>query len=221
MNSLQPPSIDEQILDIREQLLAIQSSLIDLRDNSQRDQRTKIVDFNMPFLALVGILIKITLASIPAMIIVAVLFGGVAFIGGALLAGVVAVAPLLDPPVPIASTPRSSITRPTATIAPSVAVSSAADIVLTAIDSQDIDGNLIVTGVLANRGSDPTPAMSVVVAFQIDGRSPVEQRAVIQPISPGQTVPFTVTNTLPGDWTYIVQIEDYLGHIIPFRDVAP
>ena len=221
MNSLQPPSIDEQILDIREQLLAIQSSLIDLRDNSQRDQRTKIVNFNMPFLALVGILIKITLASIPAMIIVAVLFGGVAFIGGALLAGAVAVAPLLDPPVPIASTPRSSITRPTATIAPSAVVSSAADIVLTAIDSQDIDGTLTVTGVLANRGADPTPAMSVVVAFQIEGRSPIQQRAVIPPIPPGHTVPFTVTNTLPGDWTYIVQIEDYLGRKIPFRDIAP
>src|SRR5579859_6687674 len=40
----------------------------------------KIIDFNMPFFALVGLLVKIALASIPAAIVLSVIYGIVAFV---------------------------------------------------------------------------------------------------------------------------------------------
>jgi len=49
----------------------------------------KIEDFNMPFGALVGILIKISLAAIPAAIILAVIYGLVVLAFGGILGGIV------------------------------------------------------------------------------------------------------------------------------------
>lgn len=49
------------------------TTVIDQLDALQRrNNHVRIVDFNMPFFALVGILVKIALASIPAMIIFAI-----------------------------------------------------------------------------------------------------------------------------------------------------
>ena len=48
----------------------------------------KIENINMPFWALVGFLIKLSLASIPAMIILMIIYGIIVFILGGLLEGV-------------------------------------------------------------------------------------------------------------------------------------
>jgi hypothetical protein len=47
--------------------------------------RVKIEDINMPFIALVGLLIKISLASIPAMLILALLYVLIVFLLGGML----------------------------------------------------------------------------------------------------------------------------------------
>ena len=45
----------------------------------------KVVDFNMPFFALVGMLVKVSLASIPAALILAVILATILFVLSALL----------------------------------------------------------------------------------------------------------------------------------------
>ncbi|HLA98455.1 MAG TPA: hypothetical protein VJL34_08370 [Anaerolineales bacterium] len=50
-------------------------------------RHVKIEDINMPFIAMVGFMIKITLASIPAALIIALLWLLVMLVFGGLLAG--------------------------------------------------------------------------------------------------------------------------------------
>ena len=50
--------------------------------------RVKIENINMPFWALVGFLIKLSLASIPAMIILSIILGLIALVLGGVLGGV-------------------------------------------------------------------------------------------------------------------------------------
>lgn len=67
-------------------------SLVELNDTlSIQKISVKIEDFNMPFMALVGLMVKIALASIPALLILAVLSGclwatiaslGISFLSG-------------------------------------------------------------------------------------------------------------------------------------------
>ena len=52
-----------------------------------RYQHVKIEDINMPFIALVGLMIKVTLASIPAALIIALLWLLVMLVFGGLMAG--------------------------------------------------------------------------------------------------------------------------------------
>lgn len=67
------PYIDPQI----QQLSIIQRQLAEIQSGT----RVKIVDFNMPFWALVGMMLKIALASIPAILVMSfvLLLGSLAF----------------------------------------------------------------------------------------------------------------------------------------------
>lgn len=47
----------------------------------------KIEDINMPFLAMIGLLVKVSLASIPALLILALIYGILTIIFGGLLGG--------------------------------------------------------------------------------------------------------------------------------------
>jgi hypothetical protein len=75
--------------DIRVQQEELQKALItaNQQHTNSANNQVEIIDFNMPFTALVGILVKIALASIPAAIIltaiIAVIGLGIVFILGA------------------------------------------------------------------------------------------------------------------------------------------
>lgn len=76
-------AILDQLAVISAQLAAANAYLADLRDiDPGRRIDTRIVDANMPFSNLVGLLVKIALASIPAVVIVsAVIFFIIAMLG--------------------------------------------------------------------------------------------------------------------------------------------
>jgi hypothetical protein len=75
----------EKIRDQQEKFQKVFIEANQERENSGINQ-VKIIDFNMPFMALVGIIVKIALASIPAAIIltivIAVIGLGITFIFG-------------------------------------------------------------------------------------------------------------------------------------------
>lgn len=64
--------------------------VIGILADSRRDKpasHVKVENINMPFWALVGFLIKLSLASIPAMLIVMMIYGIMVFVLGGLLEG--------------------------------------------------------------------------------------------------------------------------------------
>ena len=85
----QPES--KQLNLLREQNAAILSYLKAIQEqlntSSARYQHVKIEDINMPFLAMVGFMVKITLASIPAALIIAALWALTMLVFGGMLAG--------------------------------------------------------------------------------------------------------------------------------------
>jgi hypothetical protein len=65
--------------------------LIGIQVEAKREpaaNRVRIENINMPFWAMVGFLIKLSLASIPAMIILSIIFGLIALLLGGVLSGV-------------------------------------------------------------------------------------------------------------------------------------
>lgn len=76
---------EELVLDHLETIGVQLTTLIDRLDTLHRRDHVRITDFNMPFAALVGIIVKIALASIPALIIVSILLFIAAAIASALL----------------------------------------------------------------------------------------------------------------------------------------
>lgn len=67
----------------------LQEILSKMQSSKDRYHHVKIEDINMPFGAMVGLMVKITLASIPAALIIATLWLLVTLVFGGMLAGCV------------------------------------------------------------------------------------------------------------------------------------
>lgn len=88
-NQLLQAQVDalEKITDLqRSQIRTLEQLKISMAGSTRTS--VKIEDFNMPFMNLVGLLVKIALASIPAAIILAIVYAILAFLLTAVFGGI-------------------------------------------------------------------------------------------------------------------------------------
>lgn len=214
------------------------TTVIDQIDALQRrNNHVRIVDFNMPFFALVGILVKIALASIPAMIIVAITLSIIGIGVSAALAAfsigatsflrasrdpLLLATPTTDAPVVIPAAPNV-VPEPTSTLAPT-ATPEPYDLVLIRVDDQSTNTGHTVTGAITNRGLGSSPAAVVVISFENRATGVVSKLdTAIGSLAPGQTADFTVTNPDAGDWAYTIDLttSGLNPQLLKYRDAAP
>lgn len=195
----------------------------------------KIADADMPFFSLVGLLVKIALASIPAMVIVwAILLGLI------VLAVLIGQAFGISGEAPISYTaPRPSmltdITTPTYSFITTAAVAKSpapkatvqptpriGPIEMFEVTSRVADGSYIVEGQVVNKGStEITDAFVVVVFYGEAGQQEARAKLNNLPLQPDDVSSFRVSSPMADVGDFSVDFVSSLGKPIPFYDTAP
>lgn len=240
MNEIPPPDAHPETYEARslnrldtiiEQNQAIISSLDALRyQGDGRRFHVKIADANMPFFALVGLLVKIALASIPAMLILGMLVVGFIILASAVIAGlgfgIGSIATLAS-----TSTPASASIFEPATIAtarPNFRPTSTDIVQLGPLDMFMVSNRIeedeyIVEGQVKNLGSVALENAVAVVIFRTADGQEQEVKVPIRPVPfvAGATGTFSASTTTEGISSFRVDFISQTGRAIPFRDTAP
>lgn len=239
VNDIEPPAeeapdivndpILKQLEAIAQQNRQITEDLHAIRAHGDgRRFHVKIADANMPFFALVGLLVKIALASIPAMIILGAFAIGLVFLTFAIIAGfgigVGSLATLASTATPIPERRVVSTATPVPTSGPTqTAVVPLGPLDMFAVSNRIEGDNYIVEGQVKNLGIIALEDAVALVVFSRENDTKQEVRVPIAPIplAPGDIGTFSASTPAEGVSSFRVDFANQSGRSIPFQDTAP
>lgn len=190
----------------------------------------KIADANMPFFALVGLLVKIAIASIPAMLILGALAIGFVIVASAVGIGIGSGARFAPSAISV-PTVRAMVTvspQPTRTTQPTRPAQPTANLSFGLLNmlavSNRIEGDsYIVEGQVKNIDSTALQDAVALVIFRRENGNEQEVRVPIAPVplAPGDIGNFAASTPAEGVSSFRVDFANQSGRSIPFRDTAP